>query len=76
MQSSTGWLKGCRKMFAQNRYFCRVTDTEGITLARFLHSVILLLAFAAFAFVLFGHDIKVIGLTVAIGWLLTVLREV
>jgi len=53
-----------------------VTDTEGITLARFLHSVILLLAFAAFAFVLFGHDIKVIGLTVAIGWLLTVLREV
>ena len=62
-------------MVAHNRHLSWVRNTEGFTLAQFIRSAILLLTFAAFAFVLFDHDLKVIGLTVAIGLLLIILTE-
>ena len=69
-------LERRRRMLAESGYFSRqMGNTETITLAQFIRVVILLLNFAALAFVLFGRDLKVIGLTVAIGWLLIVLTE-
>lgn len=63
-------------MLTENSYFSQqIGNTESITLAQIGRSVILLLTFAAFAFVLFGRDLKIIGLTVAIGWLLIVLNK-
>ena len=76
MQSSMDLLGGWRKMLAHNRHLSGTRNTEGITLVHFVRSAILLLTFAAFALVLFGRDLKVIGLTAGIGWLLIILTEI
>ena len=76
MHSSMELLGSWRKMLAHNRYLSRERNTEGIALVHFVRSAVLLLTFAAFALVLFGRDLKVIGLTVGIGWLLIILTEV
>jgi len=63
-----------RRMLAESGYFSQQMGNT-ITLAEFVRGAILLLAFVALASILFGRDLKIIGLTVAIGWLLIVLTE-
>ena len=76
MQNGAVRLAGQKRMLTGSSYLSQqMRNTEGITLAQFGRSVILLLTFAALAFVLFGRDLKIIGLTVAIGWLLIALNK-
>jgi len=53
----------------------RLKAVPKITLAQAARSAILVAAFATFAAVLLGRDLEIIGLTVAIGVLLSVLTE-
>jgi hypothetical protein len=76
MQNGMSRLERRQRTLAESSYFSQLLgNTEAISLAQLVRVVILLLTFAALAFVLFGRELKVIGLTVAIGWLLIVMTE-
>ena len=76
MQNSVVRLADRRRILTESSFFSQqVRSAEGITLAQFVRSLILLLTFAVLAFVLFGRDLKIIGLTTAIGCLLMVLNK-
>ena len=76
MQNGVRRLVRRERLPSESSYLSQqIGDTEAITVVHFVRSVILLLTFAAFAFVLFGRDLKIIALTVAIGWLLIVLTK-